>query len=91
MDIRAMSGPFAGEQFRFHVSGTLPPTRIVVYIDQAVVLSKDCDDPPCHETVSIPPGTKGSEVRIIASDPTGLREEQRFTVRDAESSAGGMM
>jgi hypothetical protein len=91
MEIKAMNQPLAGRQFRFLVAGGTRPTRIQVYIDQSQVASKDCDDPPCHEIVWIPPGTRGSEVRIVASNLLGSTEERRFTIADAEASGGGMM
>lgn len=90
MDIESAYEPFAGEGFHFTVSGGVKPVRIRVYIDRVQVLDDDCPDPPCHEMVLVPHGTRGSELWVIATDALGTMTERRFSVGDSDTNAGGM-
>lgn len=91
MDIESLSQPYAGERFNFRITGGTRPTRIEVYVGRAKIIDKDCDDPPCHETIAIPPNARGSELWIIARDTEGNVEQRKFQVGDSDASAGGMM
>ncbi len=91
MEIEGLSNAYAGTHFHFRVSGGARPTRIDVYIDQIMVLSKDCDDPPCHEMIFIPNGVRGSQVRVTARDAHGNVEQKSFSVVDSDASSGGVM
>lgn len=91
MEIEELGLPYAGERFHFTVTQGTGLTNIEVYIDRKELLSKDCPDPPCHEMILVPPGTKGADLWIIARDTHGNTEEKRFTVGESDTSAGGMM
>lgn len=91
MQIEELGPPYAGELFRFTVTGGTRPTHIEVYIDRRQILSTDCPDPPCHEIIVVPPGTRGADLWIIARDAHGNTEQIRFTVGESDTSAGGMM
>ena len=51
----------------------------------------DCDDPPCHEMIMIPPGTRGATLRVIATDSIGNTESFEHKVVDTDAGASGMM
>ncbi len=91
MEIEVFSQPVAGEGFNFRVTGGTRPTHIEVYIDRRLVLDTECTDPPCHEMVFIPRGTRGAELWIIARDIFGSIEQQKFAILDSDASAGGAM
>ena len=69
--------PYAGERFLFSVAGATGKTKIEVYIDSARVLEEECPDPPCHEIVRVPVGTRGSVLRILAKDSLGNTTERQ--------------
>lgn len=83
--------PYAGERFRFTVARATGKTRIVVYVDTAPILDEECPDPPCHEIVQIPVGTRGSVLRIVATDVSGNTTEREFTIAESDESTGGTM
>lgn len=91
MDIEARQPPMAGQSFNFSVDGGLGISNIKVFVDLKLVHQHDCDDPPCHEMVMIPPGTRGATLRIIAMDSVGNKKEFTSQVGDSESGASGMM
>jgi hypothetical protein len=83
--------PYAGKLFRFTVAGATGKTRIEAYIDTARVLERECPDPPCHEMVRVPVGTRGSVLRIVAKDLLGDTIERQFRIAESDTSSGGMM
>jgi hypothetical protein len=83
--------PYAGQRFRFVVAGAIGRTTIEAYVDTRRVLEAECPDPPCHEVVLVPVSTRGSVLRLIATDSLGNRIERVFTIADSEASAGGMI
>jgi hypothetical protein len=89
MEMRDEGLPYAGERFRFTILGGTPVIRIKAYIDSKQVLSTDCPDPPCHEVVQIPAGTRGAILRIVATDRLGSKFEQEYVI--AEADRGGAM
>ena len=56
-----------------------------------LVLQHDCDDPPCHEMAMIPPGTRGSTLRVIATDSVGNSQEIEYQITDSDAGSSGMM
>lgn len=91
MDIKTSQLPMAEQSFNFSVDGGHGITNIQVFVDSKLIRQYDCDDPPCHETVMIPPGTRGATLRIIATDSIGKRQEFVSQVGDSESGASGSM
>ena len=91
MDIEARQLPMAGLPLNFSVDGGLGVCNIKVFVDSKLVHQHDCDDPPCHEMVMIPPGTRGATLRIIATDSVGNKEEFISQVGDTGSGASGMI
>lgn len=83
--------PYAGEPFRFTVADAPGKTKIDVYVNTAHIFKGECPDPPCHETVWIPVGTRGSVLRIMAKDFLGNTIEREFNITESDASAGGMM
>lgn len=91
MDIEATQVPMAGDSFNFSVDGGLGSRNIKVFVDLNQIYEQDCDDPPCHEMVMIPPGTRGATLRIIATDSIGNKKEFTSQVGDSGSGASGTM
>jgi hypothetical protein len=89
MEIEELGLPYAGELFQFMVTHGTGPTHIEAYIDRRKILVADCPDPPCHEMISVPPGTKGADLWIVAEDAHGNAKERRFTIGESDTSAGG--
>jgi hypothetical protein len=89
--IEPMSQAWAGEKFRFAVSGGSGTTRIQVFIGNATLLDTPCNDPPCYEMVMIPIKARGAEVLIVATDSAGNVEQLSLHVSDSSSNQGGTM
>jgi hypothetical protein len=88
MKIEAAQAPFAGQFFHFTVLDVAGRTRIKVFVDALQIFDEDCPDPPCHEMVLIPPGTRSSLLRVVAQDLTGATVERKFTVADFSPDRG---
>lgn len=91
MKIENKGFPYAGKPFLFVVAEATGRTTIEAYVNMRRVLEAECPDPPCHEVVLVPVGTRGSVLRLIATDSLGNRIEREFTIADFEASSGGMM
>jgi hypothetical protein len=91
MEITNEAHPHAGEKFHFSVSGGIGITRIEVHVDSTRIFEKDCADPPCHEMVQIPSGTKGAVLRIVVKDSAGKTSVMELTVAESQSGASGAM
>lgn len=91
MDINNLNEAFAGGQFHFVVSDGARPIHIEVYVDGAPLMHEDCDDPPCHEMVFIPSGTRGAELWVVARDADGALAQRTFRVGTPDPSAGGVL
>ena len=91
MELRTQSLPMAGQSFRFTVEGRDGLTSIEVLIDSKLVFRHDCDDPPCHEMVMIPPGTRGATLRVIATDSSGRTRSFNYKVVDSDADASNKM
>jgi hypothetical protein len=91
MKIENRNFPMAGESFRFEITGATGKTRVEAHIDRKPIFVHDCPDPPCHETILVPPGTRGAELRLVAIDSTGNRAERVFAIATSDTNTGGMM
>ncbi len=91
MRIENIGQPYAGQQFRFTVTNTLENTRIQVYIDKMAVLETECPDPPCHEMIAIPYGTRGSILSIIGTDRRGRIVKVQFEIAESERGQSSPM
>ena len=95
MQIDERDLPYSGEDFYFTVDGGVRPIRIEVFIADKLHYETECPDPPCHEMTTIPIyATKGSVLRIVATDSSGARFERSFTIRASggmPSGGGGMV
>ena len=88
MEIGHEDLPYSGESFRFTLSSTTHPVTIKAYVDSALILSEECPDPPCHEIIQIPIGTRGATLRLVATDRAGAILEREFTIGEADRSRG---
>ncbi len=84
MIIENVGLPVAGKQFDFVIASAVGKTTIELYIDASLILEVDCPDPPCHESIIIPISTRGSMLRIVASDASGNRAKREFTINEAD-------
>lgn len=91
MDIELRQLPMAGQALNFIVEGGIGITNINVYVDSMLVQQHDCDDPPCHEMVMIPSGTRGATLKIVATDSVGNSHRLEYQIVDSDSDASGMM
>lgn len=91
MKIEPLGVPYAGEKFEFTIKGDKKPTSLEAYIDRRQILSTDCPDPPCHEMLIVPQGTRGADLLIVARDADGNSVERVFTVVESGYDAGSKM
>lgn len=82
MEIELKQLPIAGQTVNVSVDGGIGITSINVFVDSMLVLQHDCDDPPCHEMVEIPAGTRGSTLKIITTDSVGNSESAEYQISD---------
>jgi hypothetical protein len=87
MEIETKDQPLAGERFRFSVSHA-PGANILVFVDTLKIFEGDCPDPPCHESVFVPEGTRGSTLRIVAKSTAGKIIEREFNISESYSEPG---
>jgi hypothetical protein len=81
--------PYAGEPFAFTIRDAHERVTVQCYVDRHLVFNDECPDPPCHEVVTIPRGTRGSMLRIVATTARGARVEQELKIAEAGASSGG--
>lgn len=82
MKIQNSDPPRGGEVFKFSVIGAPPIVDVEVYINGQRMYKTECPDPPCHEYVTIPMGTEGSELTVVIMDEFGNRVEKQFTIEE---------
>jgi hypothetical protein len=75
--------PIVGEPFAVTARGFEGTARMRLFIGQRLLAEVECPDPPCHEVVLIPEGTKGRMLRVIATDQEGQEEELELTIRES--------
>lgn len=88
MRIEAEDNPTAGARYKFTVLEAIGGAGIKVFVDQLEILDEDCPDPPCHEIITIPEGTRGATLRIIARDRVGNVTEREFEIAEPYSESG---
>ena len=81
--------PYAGERFAFTIRDAYERVTVHCYVDRHLVFHHDCPDPPCHEDFAIPPGTRGSILRIVGTTAAGDRVEQEMEIAEAGASSSG--
>lgn len=80
MKIDLVTLPAPGTTLCFTVADGRGLTTIRVFIDADLVYQRECDDPPCHEMLNIPPSSAGSLLRITASDAAGNSQDLVYTL-----------
>jgi hypothetical protein len=88
MRIDAQAYPLAGDTFRFSVQNAAEGANLQVFVDSLKIFDGDCLDPPCHEEVRVPDGTRGSMLRIIATAANGTVVEREFEIAEVHSKRG---
>ena len=80
MQLKYDREPIAGERFNFTASGFAGTAILQTYIGQKLVGESGCDDPPCHEMVLVPKGTRGAILRVVVETSLGEREELELQI-----------
>jgi hypothetical protein len=84
MKIHAPREPIVGERFEVTVVDFSQPLFLSIHIGSKRVSFKECDDPPCHEMLAVPAGTKGAILTVIAQDAAGDRETLELFIREMD-------
>lgn len=69
-----------GRPFSVTASGFSGRARLEIFIGGKLVRRKECPDPPCHEMVVIPKGTRGKTITLRAVSTKGEEEEREFVI-----------
>lgn len=89
MRIDASEPPSPGEYFRFTVRDGIGETQVEVLVNDTLIHSAGCPDPPCHDLVMVPPYASGQLV-VVAVDSQGVRGQRVFNII-SRTNPGGMM
>ncbi len=74
MQMQYMSEPVAGETFSVEITEAAGASHLSAFVDEQLVYEVQCPDPPCHEAFTVPYGSGGSILRVVAEDASGSRE-----------------
>ncbi|HWX85137.1 MAG TPA: hypothetical protein VNZ48_16185 [Xanthobacteraceae bacterium] len=88
MDIEFSHSPIAGKTFHFTIRHATGKAKIKAFIDTSQVFDGECPDPPCHEQIFIPGGTRGSLLRIIATLADGNTIEREINITESDAAPG---
>lgn len=80
MDLTYELAPIAGEVFRLTADNFSGSLDLKVYVAEKLIMSHECPDPPCHETIEIAGNMLGKNLRLIAKDMTGAEEILNFDI-----------
>lgn len=80
MEIEHTPEAIAAESFAVTVRDFLGPLDLEIWIGQKRLTRKRCPDPPCHERIIIPRGTKGAVLTILARDAAGTEERVELVI-----------
>jgi hypothetical protein len=80
MQLKYHREPIAGERFSVTASDYAGTAILQIYIGQKLVGERECADPPCHEMVVVPKGTRGTILRVVVETSSGEREELELQI-----------
>ncbi len=83
MNLKWYSPPIAGKNFSFMIEHSAVRVETSVYLDEQLVFTSECPDPPCHEVFSVPKDAAKHSLELIVRDGNKIIYDKRFVIKDS--------
>jgi hypothetical protein len=82
IELWTFDDPVEGELFKYKITGNKKePMKTTIFINDNIVNSNKCEDPPCHEEIMIPPNSRGTTLKINIIDSDVGNIEHVFKIK----------
>jgi hypothetical protein len=68
------SNPIAGELFSVNTTDVEGAARLSWYLDDELVKTTECQDPPCYDEIYLSQDLGGSSLRVVVEDAADTTE-----------------